>query len=135
MTSSSTRGRGCEEKTYRAQGIPPEYTIETTTDLLERILSLADAAGKFRVIIDSFAPSPYKDLNQTYTVATFSVEGNTPKLSSNGNQWRFPLPRNTKPGARPSRRETIIIDTHFHNFTPLNSHDQQASEYEVELVF
>ena len=63
-----------------------------------------------------------------YKVATVTFQKRPRSLTSNKSEWRFPIvPEIDSSGDEHiSKDDEIIIDTHFHGFTPLNSFEDES---------
>ncbi|KAH7001010.1 hypothetical protein EDB80DRAFT_83814 [Ilyonectria destructans] len=101
---------------FRLRGIPRECeTRVAVRELVKRILSIDTGAS---VVVHSLAVS---SLEQNSKVATLSFHTLPPCLSDcPRNEWVFNLPADeTSDEDGFSRRKSLVFDTHFSGFTPL----------------
>lgn len=114
--------------TYRVQGIPSTCNEVSTQELLQSILIKDDYS---LIIIRSLA---YDPMNRKVKVATFIIRGNSTQLSDTGRQWDFVIPKGKYNSDDVYSRDlSLLIDTHFEGFTPLNSFEN-SEEHRVESV-
>jgi hypothetical protein len=120
-------------KTYRIRGIPSTCGGRTAKETLRQVLDLDESSG---LEIHSIAPSPY---NLGEKVATVTFNGVPKRLSTTGNEWTFKLHGNGSyqdelyhsDVDNLARNRKIVVDTHFEDFTPLNSF-KKDEDYKVE---
>lgn len=99
-------------KSYRVRGIPRKYNRGSTEELLRLALDL-DRTVELKVY--SLGPSPYEHKEK---VATFAFRGESEILSGAKNEWAIHLHDTCVDGSMENK--TIIVDSHFEGFTPLN---------------
>ena len=101
---------------FRLRGIPSEYQSGADVrELVKRILSIEPGVS---VAVHSLAISP---VEQNSKVATLSFHALPDRLSGGSrNEWVFNLPADESPDKDgSSRRKSLVFDTHFSGFTPL----------------
>ncbi|KAL7780982.1 ankyrin repeat protein [Trichoderma afarasin] len=101
---------------FRLRGIPCECeTRADVRELVKRILSIEAGAS---VVVHSLAISPIEQISK---VATLSFHALPECLSDcSRNEWVFNLPVDETSGEDDfSRRKSLVFDTHFSGFTPL----------------
>ncbi|KAL0937157.1 uncharacterized protein CTRU02_206888 [Colletotrichum truncatum] len=110
--------------TFRVQGIPCEY--QTRSDvrvLIKNVLSLGPSAS---VVVHSIPICPVERNSRTATVSF----GALPECLSDysKNQWVF------RPGAEDdlSIKKSLVFDTHFSGFTPLQ--ETFDKHYEIDVI-
>lgn len=101
---------------FRLRGIPCGYQSRSDVrELVKKILSIGPDAS---VIVHSLAVDPGKHDSKVATLSFHTL----PDCLSNGsrNEWVFSLPVNEYAGGDDSsRRNSLVLDTHFSGFTPL----------------
>jgi hypothetical protein len=119
---------------YRVRYIPIKYSLEEIGNLLRRILEL-DNACKSR--IGSLAP----DLeNEKFQVATISFDGQSKLLPCRDDknrkldEWTIALGVVDDIDGSNDSEEAVTIDTHFRDFTPLNSPKDDEDAFELIAV-
>jgi hypothetical protein len=105
-----------EHHPYRVRGIPATATRKSASTLLKSVLGENDLGMSIRSLaIDAYAPR--------YSVATVTFKKRPKVLALNKSEWRFPTSSqiHSSDDEQVPRNDEIIIDTHFHGFTVLNS--------------
>lgn len=103
-------------RNFRLRGIPCEYQSRVDVrELVKGILSVEPGAS---VVIHSLAINPVDHISK---VATLSFHTPPNCLSdSSRNEWVFNLPTDeSSDWDDSSRRKSLVFDTHFSGFTPL----------------
>jgi hypothetical protein len=101
---------------YRVRGIPANSKVNTASKLLKSVLG----ADNFRMRIRSLALDPY---DPQYKVATVTFDKRPESFTPKKSEWRFHIvPEiDSSEDEHVTRDDQIIVDTHFHGFTALNS--------------
>lgn len=101
---------------FRLRGIPREY--QSRADVRELVKSTLSIEPGESVAVHSLAISPVEHNSK---VATLSFHALPDRLSnSSRNEWVFNLPADeTLDEDGFSRRTSLVFDTHFSGFTPL----------------
>lgn len=113
---------------FRLRGIPCEY--QSRADVRELVKSTLSIEPGESVVVHSLAISP---VDHNSKVATVSFDALPDRLSnSNGsrNEWVINLPADETPdGDGFSQRTSLVFDTHFSGFTPL----QHTEDYDCHV--
>jgi hypothetical protein len=101
---------------FRLRGIPREY--QSRADVCELVKSTLSIEPSESVAVHSLAISPVEHNSK---VATLSFHALPDRLSNGSrNEWVFNLPADeTLDEDGFSRRTSLVFDTHFSGFTPL----------------
>lgn len=105
---------------YRVRGIPANAKNSTLRKLLKDILHEDNLVVRIRSLaVDAYNPQ--------YKVATVVFPERPKCLVSNKSSWSFLIvPEMNSEDEDIARDEEIVIDTHFHGFTALNSFEDTA---------
>jgi hypothetical protein len=101
---------------YRVRGIPANSKVNTASKLLKSVLG----ADNLHMRIRSLALDPY---DPQYKVATVTFNKRPESFTPKKSEWRFNIvPEiDSSKDEHVARDDQIIVDTHFHGFTALNS--------------
>ncbi|KAL7901866.1 ankyrin repeat protein [Trichoderma sp. SZMC 28014] len=101
---------------FRLRGVPCECeTRADVRELVKRILSIEDGAS---VAVHSLAISPIEQISKVATLSFYALPDCLSDCSRN--EWVFNLPADENLGDDGfSRRRSLVFDTHFSGFTPL----------------
>jgi hypothetical protein len=122
-SASQVETRPSFDKTYRVRGIPNGYNRKRTRETLNLVLGLGNTDGNLK--LGSLATSPYR----SEKVATISFR-EIPLCLQKGNEWRFEQP-DTDDIDCPLPSHQIVIDSHFWDFTPLQTFESE-SDHTIE---
>ena len=118
--------------TYRAQGLPGDCNFKEAQRMIASVLLIKEQD----ISIKSLAESPYRS-EKTATFTTQHPSNNLMNLASEGkDEWQFEM--QDIPGVPSQAREgflrqtRLVIDTHFHGFTPYHNAQGVGSIYEAE---
>ena len=106
---------------YRVRGIPANAKAKTASMLLKSVLGEKNLGMRIRSLApDAYAPQ--------HNVATVTFQKRPKLLTPNKSDWRFLISPeiNSSDEEQVARDDEIIIDTHFHGFTALNSFEDKA---------
>jgi hypothetical protein len=115
-------------KTYRIQGIPPQYEPHSVAPFLESLLGLEKDSCDRNLC--SLAPSPVFPNEKVATLTTLKLDA----LLGLGDRWYYSIPEDGEEvvggeGSLITGSRHIMIDTSFYGFTPLSA---PAGEHEFE---
>ncbi|KAL7918361.1 ankyrin repeat protein [Trichoderma austrokoningii] len=101
---------------FRLRGVPCECeTRADVRELVKRILSIEDGAS---AAVHSLATSPIEQISKVATLSFYTLPGCLSDRSRN--EWVFNLPADETLGEDGfGRRRSLVLDTHFSGFTPL----------------
>jgi hypothetical protein len=110
---------------FRLRGIPLRY--QTRPDVRELIMSVLSIGPGASVAVHSLAINP---VERNSKVATLSFH-TLPVCLSDGSkdQWKFALPSDGDEDIV-NTRHTLILDTHFSGFTPLQHSGEGSCDVE-----
>jgi len=106
---------------YRIRGIPGNAKAKAASMLLKSVLGEENLGMRIRSLAcDAYAPQ--------HSVATVTFRKRPKVLTPDKSEWRFPISPeiNSSDEEQVAGHEEIIIDTHFHGFTALNSFEDKA---------
>ena len=98
-------------KTFRVQGIPAKYSLDTVSELLESLFGPSDQQRRIEVC--SLALDIERHDEKVATVTSSQLGA----FLTTGEQWQKALP-NPINGARSVGQRHIVLDERFYNFTP-----------------
>ena len=105
---------------YRVRDLPQGLDITEATSLLKQALAVTDLEVK------SLTRSSIRDQGQ---VATISTTTPSAKLQGTKDQWEI------KTVDSGSTTRSIVIDTHFRDFTPLSTPKEEDHKVEYAVPF
>ncbi|PKK51410.1 hypothetical protein CI102_3772 [Trichoderma harzianum] len=101
---------------FRLRGIPCE--CETRADVRELVKKILCIEAGASVVVHSLAISPIEQISKVATLSFHTLPGCLSDCSRN--EWVFNLPTDeTSEEDGPCRRKSLVFDTHFSGFTPL----------------
>lgn len=115
-------------KTYRANGIPATFTKVDSRIFLSSILEELNENPELTV--HSLGADPYSSERNPFQIATVTFQQVPRCLQDGKDQWTLPTTNARVPNDT-TVLSSILIDSHFLGFTPLNSVNH-GSDHEIE---
>lgn len=115
-------------RNFRLRGIPVECQSRADVrDLVKRILSINFGAS---FVVHSLASNPLEIYSK---IATLSFQTIPDSLSSaHTNEWAFSLPPDlNSDNDRLSQKRSLVFDTHFSGFTPLQHMEDEGCKIDI----